>query len=138
MFFSANGPSFRSQYPGLVRFVLNKEERYLDPSLRIYAFLTSSDRSRQTGIAGIVDFESHKVKVLSEITFPPLGFVMGVSCEPPDSRLFDISFFANYAYNDWKELSLKLPALPVYSYLPGDYRSRDQILTEMKKKSIQC
>jgi hypothetical protein len=131
MFFSANGPSFQSKYPDLVRFVLNKEQKYLQPDLQIYAFLSESDRSRQTGIAAIANLDN-KVRTISEITFPPIGFVMALSSERPDDRLIDISFFARYPYNKWTDVSLNLPALPIYTYLPGDYRSREQVLSGMK------
>lgn len=134
MFFSANGPSFQSVHPDLVRFVLNKEEKYLDPKFRIYACLNSSNRSRQTGVVGALNFDNRKIKILSEITFPPFGFVMTLSSDPPDARLVDISFFARYSYNDWKHIPLNLPVLPVYSYLPGDYRSREEIMAHMANK----
>ena len=38
MFFSINGPSFRDQYPDLVKFVLDRERKYLNPRIRIYIF----------------------------------------------------------------------------------------------------
>jgi hypothetical protein len=132
MFFSANGPKFQSVHQDLARFVLNKEQKFIDPTYHIYAFLTDSTRSRQTGIVGTLNIESHKVRILSELTFAPLGFVLVLSSEQPDDRLVDISFFARYSYNDWTTLSLNLPSLPIYTYLPCDYRNRDEVLAQMK------
>jgi hypothetical protein len=130
MFFSANGPNFQAVHRGLAEFVLRKEEKYIDPRYRFYAFLTDSNRSRQTGVVAVANIEAHTVRVLSEITFAPLGFVMAFSSDPPDKRLIDISFFANYGYNEWKSFSLNLPSLQIYTNLPGDYRSRDEVLAK--------
>src|SRR5437867_6464853 len=75
MFFSANGPNFRATHPGLVRFVLNRDEHDIDPAIRVFAFYTLSNRSRQSGVSGLVrlsdDGLSAQAKFFSEITFPP-------------------------------------------------------------------
>ena len=128
MFFSANGERFRDAQQGLVRFALNKENRFLDPHIRIYCFYSPSLRSRQSGVSGVLNFNSHSHKIISEIVFPPMGYVMSFDKIPPDEKLFDITFFSEYEYNDCKELSLKLPSLPIFTYFPGDYRSRDEVL----------
>jgi hypothetical protein len=71
MFFSTNAPRFRSVHPDLEKFVLNRDERYLDPNLHIFAFLSSSIRSRQIGVAALLNLDTHKVKLVSEIPFHP-------------------------------------------------------------------
>ena len=137
MFFSANGPEFRRGYPELVRFVLDRDRRWMEPGIQILAFLSCSPRGRQSGVAarlrlskGIGDEWSTSRCVLSEIAFPPMGYVLLLDSAPPDERLVDISFFADYRYNDWKEFSFRLPVLPIYTAYPGDYRSRDQVLRD--------
>lgn len=124
MFFSTNGERFREAQPELVKFVLDKNAKFIDPKINIYCFLNPSDRSRQTGIAGILDINSHTSKIISEIAFPPIGYVMTMHSASPDEKLFDISFFANYGYDEWKEFGFKLPVLPIYSPLPCDYSNR--------------
>jgi hypothetical protein len=52
---------------------------------------------------------------------------MTFGSEKPDNRLVDISFFANYRYHEYIPIALRLPVLPVITYFPGDYRSREQI-----------
>ena len=133
MFFSTNGEKFREAQQGLVRFVLNKENKFLDPHIRIYCFYNPTARSRQSGVAGILNFHTHSSRIISEIIFPPMGYVMSLNNIKPDERLFDITFFSNYRYNDWKEFGLRLPSLPIYTYLPGDYRSRKEVLEERRK-----
>lgn len=132
MFFSANGAGFRERHPELVRFVLNKETIHIDPSVRIWTYFNSSARSRQTGIIGAMSLGAGtRPAVFSEISFPPWGYVMTLDgAEPPDERLVDVSHFARFSYNDWKHIDLRIPVLPVYSWLPGDYRSREEVIAQ--------
>ena len=135
MFFSTNGEKFREAQQNLVRFVLNKESRFLDPHIRIYCFYSPSARSRHSGVAGVLNFHAHSQKIISEIIFPPMGYVMSLNRIKPDERLFDITFFSRYQYNDWKEFGLRLPSLPIYTYFPGDYRSKKQVLGNRKHQT---
>lgn len=128
MFFSANHDNFRKAQPELEGFALGRERRYLDPSIRIFAFHTLSSRSRLTGVAGLLNvLDGGSYKLFSEIASSPWGYVMCLDSEPPDDRLVDISFFSTYSYNDCNELTLNFPVLPIYTWIPGDYRSRDDI-----------
>jgi hypothetical protein len=133
MFMSTNGPKFRQAQPQLARFVLNPEMRHLPEGIRVYAFYTVSDRSRSSGPAGMMSgigggqIRNH---VLSETTFPPFGFVMTFISSSPDERLTEITYFAEYHYKQERTLSLKLPVLPVYTFFPADYRSREQVLKD--------
>jgi hypothetical protein len=129
MFFSATGPQFSDGRRDLVHFVLNKNATGVHPRYRIYAYFNNSRRSRQTGITGRLNFDTHTIQVMSEISFPPLGYLMTFESSSPDDRLIDISFMAQFHYNDWEHISLRLPVLPVYTFLPGDYRDRDRVLT---------
>jgi len=135
MFFSTNGEKFREAQPNLARFVLNKESKFLDPHIRIYCFYSPSGRSRHSGVAGVLNFQTHTQKILSEIVFPPMGYVMSLNRIKPDERLFDMTFFSEYHYNDWKELGLRLPSLPIYTYLPGDYRNKNEVLDNRQNQN---
>ncbi len=128
MFFSANGARFREKNPDLERFVLNREARYIRPEIRIYVYYNLSGISRQSGVAGLLNLGKGKHHTFSEIAFLPLGYVMTFESEVPDDRPVDITFFANYRYDDWKEFSCRIPVLNVYTYFPGDYRSRKEVL----------
>jgi hypothetical protein len=89
-------------------------------------FYTIGERSRSAGISAIVRPGGNSA-ILSEITFPPFGFVMAFESDPPDSRLFDISEFSRFRYYDFHSIPMRLPVLPIYTYYPGDYRSEDEI-----------
>jgi hypothetical protein len=58
---------------------------------------------------------------------------MTLESRVPDDRPVDISFFAKYRYNDYKEFSLQLPVLPVYTYYPADYRNPQEVLATIAK-----
>lgn len=134
MFFSVNSPGLNEAQPDLVRFVLNKDHKYLDPKIRIYVFYNRAGRGRQSAISGILDFgSSGSARIFSEIAFPPFGYVLSIDSTPPDPRLIDISFFANYRNNDWKDITLNIPVLPVYTPFPGDYRSRETVIAQSER-----
>ena len=52
MFFSINDIRFSYNHPELVKFVLNRNERNLNPDIRIYAFFNCSEHSRYAGNVG--------------------------------------------------------------------------------------
>ena len=152
MFFSINDIGFSDNHPDLVKFVLNKNERNLNPSIRIYAFFNSSEHSRYIGGAGRFEMSPNelnrdtaedmvraantalaKSRLLSEIACRPLGYVMTFDPKPPDARLVDISFFAKCSYSECRPLYLQLPALPTETYLPADYRSLEQVRRDAER-----
>ena len=133
IFFSSNGPGFRAVHPDLVKFVLNREARYLKPAIRIYAYYNLSPVSRQSGVASLLNIEKQQGHTFSEIAYLPLGYVMTLESTVPDDRPVDISFFANYRYDEWKEFSFQLPVLPVYTYYPADYRNREEVLETVRQ-----
>ena len=149
MFFSVNDDQFRGNHQDLVKFVLNKNEQYLNSDIQILAYLNAGPYMRYAGgssIATIGSIDPDEVSrdtldnllnqyqrdypkslYLSEITFPPLGYVLSFGIEPLDNQLADISFFTKYRYDDWTSIHLKLPVNPVNTWYPGDYRSKEQL-----------
>lgn len=130
----------------VVRFVLNHLGRHLNPEIHIYAYLNLGGHGRFMGsivrstlhpeAVNPLDYEEMTAnanrayadgRVMSEVSLRPLGFVMSFDPKPPDARLVDISYFSHYPYDDWTQLQLKLPALPVWTMYPGDYRTLAQI-----------
>ena len=133
MFFSTNGSNFQKIHPDLVRFVLNRDEMHLKPKVKIYTYFNISPRSRQTGMVGLLNLNARSFSLFSEIAFPPFGYVMAIDSAPHDDRLVEISFFSHCRYNDWKDISLRLPIFPIYTYLPGDYRDREAVSDHLSR-----
>jgi hypothetical protein len=140
MFFSVNGSKFQEGNPELVRFVLNREARYLPPKYRIYVYYNIEGTLRSSGIVATLDWRNGPTKMvlMSEISYPPFGYVLVLGSPPPDARLFDISHFASYEYNEFAVIPLQLPVLPTHLGIPGDYRNRAEILEQMAKSEAQA
>jgi hypothetical protein len=137
MFFSTNGPKFHKAHPDLIKFVLDKEANNIRPEIRIYTYYNLGGTSRQSGVACLFKVDQNRYHIFSEIGFFPLGYVMTLESEVPDNRPVDISFFASYSYNDFKEFSLRLPVLPISTYLPGDYRNSEEVMKDVAKNIIE-
>ena len=133
MFFSVNSPDFRLAHPDLVKFVLDRDTKYFPSNIHLYAFYTMADRSRSAGVTVRADRIHGGVRfhTISEMTFPPFGFLLTIDCEWPDKSLGDISGFANFDFKDWVcGLTMRLPIMPIYTAYPGDYRSREEVLRQ--------
>lgn len=130
MFFSACGPSLHLRFPDLVRFVLQKDTQHMPHGSHVYAYLFHPDKSeafRQSGMTGVLKFEKGVQHVFSEIAFPPFGFILTGDSKPIHPTLLDINFMGQYSYNTREIIYLKLPVLPVVSWLPGDFRTKEGI-----------
>lgn len=132
MFFSVNPPGFRLAHQDLVRFVLNPKEKYLSPAVRLFAGYTASDRSRSSGVAGMLSGES--MRVYSEISFPPFSYILDLNHQAPVHEMLDISFFSRFGYDDYRALNLRMPVLSIYTPFPGDFRSREQVLSAVERR----
>nr|AGM16423.1 hypothetical protein [uncultured bacterium] len=126
MFLSMNEVNLREGEPELARFVLNREERYLNPKYRIFAYYNYQGHPRFKSYSVIWD--NGVLSRLSEIAFPPIGYVLTFNSPPPDLRQTEITYFSAYGYNDWKEIAMRFPVLETHLPMaPGDYRSIEEI-----------
>jgi hypothetical protein len=129
MFFSACGPGLQKAHPDLVRFVLNRDVQALPPEIQVYAYLhhpTLSTAIRQSGLTGVMSLDG-KNHVFSEIAFPPFGFVLSIDRPPINATLYSLNHFSDRKFGARQIVYLKLPVFPVVSWLPGDFRTADQI-----------
>jgi hypothetical protein len=133
MFFSINGPGFADANPELVKFVLNRDYRYLSPKYRLFVYFSTGRLARSSGVTGLVDLNTQRTCIFSEMNYFPYGYVLALNSHPPDPRLIEISHFARYGYNELARIGLRLPVLPTHLYFPGDYRTKEQILADRLK-----
>ena len=139
MFFSVNHDRFHMANPDLVRFVLNRDSKGLPDKYRFFIYFNTSPRFRAIGTAALMNIESRKGPILiSEISYPPYGYVMTINSDPPDPRLFEITHFAMYDYYQEAEIALDLPLLPVHTPFPGDYRTKEEIRRQVQKGTEQA
>jgi hypothetical protein len=138
MFCSACGPSLRERMPGLERFLLNREASGILQSVRIYAYFVDPEQShahRQSGISAVVNMETGRSHVFSEIAFLPFGFVLDVGEEPIDGGLADITFFGSgFSYAQEADIRVRLPVRAVNSPLPADFRNRRSIREALENR----
>lgn len=132
MFFSSNPPGFAKANQELVRFVLNRDFRYPDPRLRVFVFFNGGDLSRSSSVTGRANFETGAAFAFSEIAYPPFGYVLSVDGTRPHESLVEISHFAHHQYNDWTDVSLRLPVHELFTVYPGDYRRREEVIAGVK------
>lgn len=130
MMFSVNGPEFQASHPALVKFVLNREARYLSPKYRFFVYFTTIGTNRAVGTVGWLNVVKGTGSVFSEISFPPFGYIMTLDSPPPDGRVVEITHFARYDYAEMEVAPLHLPVLPTHLSFPGDYRTQEQIAAE--------
>ena len=127
MFFSANPPGFGEKNRELAHFVLKKEQRFIPQGFRFFMFFAVGNRARQSAICGRLDISDRsRNSTFSEITWPPFGFVMTLD-NPPEASMHEITGWGDFRYNDFRSWHLKIPVFPVFSFLPGDYRDKDEI-----------
>jgi hypothetical protein len=133
MFFSACGPNLRLQFPHLVRFVLQRDERYMPHDLRVFGYLMHPEDtggSRQSGMSGVIK-DYAKQHIFAEIAFPPFGFLLTNDRNPIHPTLLDITFLSHAPYFLRDTIFLKLPVLAVNTWFPGDFRSKEEISRSM-------
>ena len=133
MFFSVNGAEFCDANPELVKFVLNRDKKYLSPKYRFFVYYNTSSRLRCSGVSARIDINTQNICVFSEMNYFPYGYVMTFDSPPPDQRLFDITHFSMCSYNEFKVTTLKLSVLPTHLWFPGDYRPKEQIIRDRIK-----
>lgn len=130
MFFSVNTDQFRHAHPDLEAFVLDRRRKYLPARYRFFVYFNIEGRHRALGTAGMLNIRSGAIHVMSELNYPPYGYLLVFDNAPPDDRLFEITHFARYDYGQFKVMELRLPVLPTHTSYPGDYRTREQIFNE--------
>lgn len=135
MFFSVCN-NLRNDEPELVKFILNRNERYLNPKYKIYCYYNLTGSVRYIGDNYIGNMNYSGIINASEISFRPFGFVFTINSEKPDNRLTEISHFANHEYNNWTDFYQRFNVLPVYlPFSPLDYRSGGEIASAVKESN---
>ncbi|SKB63981.1 hypothetical protein [Daejeonella lutea] len=127
-------------YPDLVEFVRNKESNMLPDKYQIYAYYDLTPKIYRF-ISDNISYNQGVIHKISEIAFPPFGFVLIVDDPgvPVDARLLNITNFKNFPYykrDIW--ISLRLNILPIaLAALPGDYRPKEEIQKVIRNSKLQ-
>lgn len=132
MFFSIN-PNLRETNPELIKFVLNKEAKYLPEKIKVFGFYNFEGTPRYNRIA----VGGTNMSVFSEFAYPPLGFVLAYDSPPPDLRMYDLTFLSESDYDIYREIPLKVPTLPTHLSVPGTYLEKNHIEENYKRNGFR-
>jgi hypothetical protein len=106
--------------------------------LKVFAYLLDPNKSeayRQAGMTGVVNEAGRHV--FAEVAFPPFGFILTGDEKPIYATLLDITFMGQYQFFLHQTLFLKLPVLPVNTWLPGDFRTKKEIERTIQENKFE-
>ena len=97
---------------GLREYLLEPQNTNIDYNFNIFIYRLKGSKGRSVGGCLIGD-SRNLYHYIAEFSFPPYGFVLTEDNYKPDTRLYDITSFKNYRYNDKIDnFELKLVELP--------------------------
>ncbi|MEA2512222.1 MAG: hypothetical protein QOJ59_1709 [Thermomicrobiales bacterium] len=129
MVFSVNSARWREKHPELEQFVGDPRRRWLNPKYRAFVYYNVEGCYRNVGSGmAVLDLNrGNRVLQVTEISFPPFGYVVTWDGSCPDPQLCEITHFCRYDYDEFEVAPLYLPVLPTHENFPLDYRTRKQI-----------
>lgn len=132
MFFSIDN-KLSKQNPHLKSFILNRESQQLPKGVRVFVYYNVEGVVRYEPNIFIGSFSPNSEVIhASEITFPPLGYVLVMNGTMPDERLHEITYFSNYRLNEKAQISQNLNILPTFLKSILDYRTKEEIENGLK------
>ncbi len=138
MCFSTNTGRWRLKHPELEQFVLDRDRRWLNTRYRAFVYYNVEGCYRRVGNQMAVINLNRGLAIIqvTEISHPPFGYVVTVDGSCPDDRLYEISHFRRYGYDEWEVAPLYLPVLPTHLPIGLDYRTRSEIDEQAHKDKL--
>lgn len=130
IFFTVNFEVFRTNYPSLQDYVLNKDNNDLfDKRLNVYIYLIKDMFSARLtpGVVGVYNVKTNESKMFSEFAFPPIGLILTYDNVIIDRNILNINFFNSFSYTQKVSLYLPLPLLDIQNIMPGEFRTNQEI-----------
>jgi hypothetical protein len=141
MFMATNPVRFRSEPIGaaLADFLKDEYATGLLEGVRFFTYLNHKGRLRYIPLSILISGVTQESTLedivggpqlrISEITYPPLGFVMTIGpVGTLDPRLYEINYFADFGYDEQTTISANLPLLETHHHMaPNDYRTYAEI-----------
>lgn len=127
MFFSIN-KTLAKQFPELKLFLLKKENNVLPDGIRLFIYYNFEGVVRYEPDCFVGNFsQNNEIIHASEITFPPIGYVLVLNGQNVDNRLTEITYFAKFELNEIVSIPQKLNFLPTHLKVILDYRTVNEI-----------
>jgi len=129
MFCSVN-PEMTEKQPWLRRFLLNTHSREWDEAWHLFIYFNFEGKLRYSGVSGSFDLATGDTTLMSEINYPPFGYMLVMDGAALDDRLTEITSFISYGFDETAEFVMPMSVLPTHSKYAGDYRTRSEILRD--------
>lgn len=116
-------------------FLLDKESNMIDTDkFRIFMYLMKGGVEKTAGFTASLQIDQGSAIVLSEIAAVPVGFILYKDL-PWDykSPLTEITSFLKFDYNCEAPITMTLNIYEVNSWIPGDFRSKQEIKDTIEK-----
>lgn len=121
MFISADSSGSLRSKPGLVDYLMQKENVTYPDGIGLYMYANRSAKKRLLGYQVVLDPPETFVKHWSEINFKPFGYFLTYNSPPPNRFMTDITGMKNFAYDQVARIGLPAVYLAVSSPLIGFY-----------------
>ena len=148
MFMSINSERFHKQPigAGLAQLLDDPQAKGLPDGVRFYTYFNHTGRLRYIPVSEVKYNITEGTTIddlvfgpslhASEITYPPYGFLMALTTYGLDPRLSDISYFADFDYDQEATVEMNLAILPAYNVvLPNDYRTLEEVMKEDEREA---
>lgn len=135
MFLSMNNDWHIKSYPELAEFVKDPHSNNLPDKFKVYTYLNNEGQIRFFPF-GIMWLSGNMI-TLSEMTYPPFGYVLTMDHNQELNTFTNITHFKNFAFNDKADITISLKKLPTYLPLPPlDYSTKDEINERLEKAKL--
>ena len=129
-------PKLASEDLELKEFLLDKNNNSINrKKYRVFMYLMKGGIEKTLGISAEITLGEKNPVLLSEIAAIPAGFILYL--DTPDGfdnrALAEITNFAECNYEDEAEIELTLNIFENNSWLPADFRSKQEILETIKR-----
>lgn len=113
----------------LRQFLLSPRQRHMPPDYRAFVYFGMKGMLRFNSGMALLDTEGKGADfIVAEVALPPFGYCItrpvGDRQSLAESKgLYDISWFANYRFNEWTQVHLRIPTRETHFPSPLDYRN---------------
>lgn len=121
MFVSADSAGILRSKPGVVNYILDRNNSNFPEKLNIFLYSNSSIYKRMMGYSFAANIYTGERYEWSEINFRPFGYFLTYDSNPPNQFMVNISKFNEVPYNKATNVEIKLPYLVVSSMEIGTY-----------------
>lgn len=132
MFIAINDVWYLTEYPDLVAFVKDPNSNHLSDKYRVFTYLNNEGQYRYIKHSVLSNTELGVINV-TELTFPPFGYVLTFDVKHDIYPLTNITHFKNYKHGQVADLDISIFKLPTFlPVFPLDYRTREKIDKDSK------